>query len=128
LRPASILAGLKGQRIGGGQQDRLGRPQLFFSVLPSRNSFASKTRLTINEDEMAQLYFHYSSSDKVVLNACERHVDSVADAREQAAQIVRSLIAKPGPEDWRDWVVHVTDHDDYEILSMSFSSQIGKPH
>jgi hypothetical protein len=31
-------------------------------------------------------------------------------------------------EDWRDWVVHVSDDFDDEILEIPFSSVLGKPH
>jgi hypothetical protein len=41
---------------------------------------------------------------------------------------VRSLIMTLTLEDWRAWVLHVTDDDGEEIFSVPFTSQLGKPH
>jgi hypothetical protein len=35
---------------------------------------------------------------------------------------------KPGPEDWREWILHVSDGDGEEIFEMPFSSLLGRPH
>lgn len=71
---------------------------------------------------MAQVSFRCSSSGQVLLNVCDVEVDDVADAREQAAMVVRSLVAIPGPEDWRAWVLHVNDDLGDEIFALPFSS------
>jgi hypothetical protein len=42
--------------------------------------------------------------------------------------VVRSLIMAPGPEDWRGWVLHVSDDDGEEIFDLPFASVLGKPH
>ena len=52
----------------------------------------------------------------------------LAEARDHAALIVRSLIETPGAEDWRDWVLHVSDGIGEEIFSVPFTSMLGKPH
>jgi hypothetical protein len=55
-------------------------------------------------------------------------VTSLAEARDYAACVVRSLIMEKSAEDWRDWVVHVSDDFDDEIFSVPFASVLGKPH
>jgi hypothetical protein len=42
--------------------------------------------------------------------------------------VVRSLIMENSAQDWRDWVVHVSDDFDEEIFEVPFSSVLGKPH
>jgi hypothetical protein len=61
-------------------------------------------------------------------NRCEIQADDLADMREQAAMAVRTLLASPGPEDWRSWVLHVSDDLGEEILTLPFSSVIGRLH
>jgi hypothetical protein len=34
----------------------------------------------------------------------------------------------PGAEDWRNWVLHVTDEFGEEIFALPFASVLGKPH
>lgn len=52
----------------------------------------------------------------------------MAGAHEQATMVVRSLIAMPGREDWRAWVVHVSDDLDEEIFTLPFSSIMSRLH
>ncbi len=42
--------------------------------------------------------------------------------------MVHSLIMTPVLEDWRGWVLHVTDRDGEEIFDLPFASMLGKPH
>ena len=49
-------------------------------------------------------------------------VSDLAEARDYAACVVRSMIMESSAEDWRDWVVHVSDAFDDEIFEVSFSS------
>jgi hypothetical protein len=39
---------------------------------------------------------------------------------------VRSLIATPSVEDWRGWILHVTDDDGDEIFEVPFAAVLGK--
>ena len=55
-------------------------------------------------------------------------VSDLAEARDRAAGIVRSLIMGRDAEDWRDWVVHVSDDFDDEIFVLPFAFVLGKPH
>jgi hypothetical protein len=77
---------------------------------------------------MAQVYFHCSNSREVRVDQLGAAVSDLAEARDYAACVVRSLIMEQSAEDWRDWVVHVSDDFDDEILEIPFSSVLGKPH
>ena len=77
---------------------------------------------------MAQLNFHCSSSQGTLIDRCGAAVYDLAEARDHAALVVRSLIMAPGPEDWRGWVLHVSDDDGEEIFDLPFASVLGKPH
>jgi len=77
---------------------------------------------------MAQVYFHCSSIEDALIDRRGTTVDDLAEARDHAARVVRALISAPGPEDWRDWVLHVSDDDGEEIFEVPFASVLGKPH
>ena len=77
---------------------------------------------------MTQVYFHCSNSREVRIDRSGEAVSDLAEARDRAAGIVRSLIMGRDEEDWRDWVVHVSDDFDDEIFEISFSSVLGKPN
>ena len=77
---------------------------------------------------MTQVYFHCSNSREVRLDRSGEAVSDLAEARDRAACIVRSLIMGRDAEDWRDWVVHVNDDFDEEIIVLPFAFVLGKPH
>lgn len=77
---------------------------------------------------MAQVYFHCSNAIGVSIDRCGSAVADLAEARDHAALVVRSLIMTPVLEDWRGWVLHVSDDDGEEIFSVPFASMLGKPH
>jgi hypothetical protein len=77
---------------------------------------------------MAQVYFHCSSTQGALIDRCGAAVGDLAEARELAALVVRSLIMAPGPDDWRGWVLHVSDDIGDEIFTVPFASLLGKPH
>jgi len=77
---------------------------------------------------MAHMYFHCSSSLGVLVDRRGADCDDLAEAHDHARQFVGSLIAKPGREDWRQWILHVSDEDGDEIFDMPFSSIVGRPH
>jgi hypothetical protein len=77
---------------------------------------------------MAQVYFHYSSPEGVLADPRGAAVGNLAEAHDRAAFAVRSLIASPSPEDWRGWVLHVSDDFGEEIFVVPFASMLGKPH
>ena len=77
---------------------------------------------------MAQVYFHCSNSREIRIAQSGVVVSDLAEARDHAASVVQSMIRESSAEDWRDWVVHVSDAYDDEIFEVSFSSVLGKPH
>jgi hypothetical protein len=77
---------------------------------------------------MAQVFFHCSSSREVRVDRFGAAVSNLAEARDRAACIVRLLIMEQSAEDWRDWIMHVSDDFDDEIFAVPFSSVLGRPH
>ncbi len=77
---------------------------------------------------MAQVYFHCSNTDGVWVDQSGAAVGDMTEAREHAEAVARALIMAPGPEDWRGWVLHVSDRHGDEIFSVPFASLLGKPH
>jgi hypothetical protein len=77
---------------------------------------------------MAQVYFHCSNQVGISVDRCGSSVTDLTEAREHAALVVRSLVATATLEDWRAWVIHVTDDRGEEIFSLPFTSLIGEPH
>ena len=71
---------------------------------------------------MARVYFHYSNSDGICVHQRGTAVGNLAEVRDHAARAVLSLITVQGPEDWRDWTLHVSDELNDEILVLPFSS------
>jgi hypothetical protein len=77
---------------------------------------------------MTQVYFHCSNTEGVWVDRRGAMLDDLAEAKDYAALVVRSLIMAPSTEDWRGWVLHVSDDLDEEIFSVPFASLLGKPH
>ncbi len=76
---------------------------------------------------MAQVYFHCSNAQGVLLDKRGTEVDGLAEARARAAQVVAFLIASPGPEDWRQWVLHASDDLGEELFAVPFAAMLGRP-
>jgi hypothetical protein len=77
---------------------------------------------------MAQVYFHCSSTEGTLIDRRGAAVDGMAEAHEHAAVVVRSLVMKPCLEDWRGWVLHVSDDFGDVIFAVPFASVLGKPN
>jgi len=77
---------------------------------------------------MAQVYFHCSNTEGVMVDRCGAAIDDLIEAHDHAALVVRSLIMAPSEEDWRSWVLHVSDDLGEEIFAMPFAALLGKPH
>lgn len=77
---------------------------------------------------MAQVYFHCSNDRKQLIDRSGTDVVDLGEAREHAARLMQSLIASPGSEDWRNWVLYISDDLGEEILVVPFASVLGKPH
>ena len=77
---------------------------------------------------MTDVYFHYSNARGLLIDPSGTAVDDLVDACERADAVVRSLIMATSTEDWRGWVLHVTDHDGDQIFDLPFATMLGKPH
>lgn len=77
---------------------------------------------------MVQVYFHCSNTRGVLIDGTGAAIRDMTDARDHAACVVRSLIMAANTEDWRDWVLHVSDDLGEEIFVMPFASLLGKLH
>ena len=77
---------------------------------------------------MTQVYFHCSHAQGVLVDRSGTAVDDLMEARDHATGVVRSLTMTRGPEDWRSWVVHVTDNVGSELFALPFAFVLGKPH
>ena len=70
---------------------------------------------------MVQVYFHCSNTEGTL-------IDRYGAAVSNLTEIMRSMILTPSNEDWRDWVIHVSDYDGEEIFDLPFTAMLGKPH
>jgi hypothetical protein len=77
---------------------------------------------------MTQVYFHCSNAKEVLVDRCGAVVDDLADARDHAACVVRSLTMAHNLEDWRGWVLYVNDDLGEELFVVPFVFVLGKPH
>jgi hypothetical protein len=77
---------------------------------------------------MAQVFFHCSNAEGVWIDRRGAAVGNLVEAHEQAAIVVRSLLMAQSTEDWRGWVLHVSDDLGEEIFAVPFVSMLGKPN
>ena len=78
---------------------------------------------------MTEVYFHYSNPrGGVLVGRNGTPVDDLVEAREQADRIIRSLLMAPSAEDWRGWILHVTDDLGGEIFDVPLATLLGKLH
>lgn len=77
---------------------------------------------------MAHVYFHCSSARGLMVDRRGSEVDDLLDAHDRALRFVGSLIAQPDREDWRHWILHVSDEDGEEVFDMPFSYVLGRLH
>ena len=77
---------------------------------------------------MTQVYFHRSNTKKVFLDHLGAVVNDLAEARDHATHLVQSFTNERSLEDWRDWVLHVSDDQGDELFVVPFVFILGKPH
>ena len=77
---------------------------------------------------MTQVYFQRSTTKKIFLDHHEAVVNDLAEARDHATRLVQSFTSERSLEDWRDWVLHVSDDQGDELFVVPFVFVLGKPH
>jgi hypothetical protein len=85
-------------------------------------------RLSMRQRMMAQVYFHYSNADGALVDRRGTVLDNLADLNDCAMGVVQSLISVPSAEDWRQWVLHVSDDQGEELFVLPFTKLLGKPN
>jgi hypothetical protein len=75
---------------------------------------------------MAQVYFHCSNADEILIDRRGAVVLNLAEARDHAACVMQTLVNAESDEDWREWMIHVADELGDEIFAVSFTSVLGK--
>ena len=78
---------------------------------------------------MAQTYyFHCYSPDETMLDRRGNKSTDLNEARARAFSIIQGMMATPGPEDWRQWSLHISDAAGEPMLVIPFASLLGRPH
>jgi hypothetical protein len=77
---------------------------------------------------MPQVYFHCSNPKEVLIDRSGLAVNDLTEARDHAANIVRSLTMTRSLEDRRAWVLHVSDDLGDELFVVPFAFVLGRPH
>jgi hypothetical protein len=77
---------------------------------------------------MTQLYFHCSNTKKVFVDQRGAVLNGLAEARAYATRVVQSFANERSLEDWRDWILHVSDDQGDELFVVPFVFVLGKPH
>ena len=77
---------------------------------------------------MTHVYFHCSSSERVLLDQNGSDVEDLVKAQEHAKQIVQQFVSSQTPDDWRAWTLHVSDENGDDIFLMPFAYVLGRPH
>ncbi|AUD00056.1 hypothetical protein CWS35_36430 [Bradyrhizobium sp. SK17] len=75
---------------------------------------------------MALVYFHCSNDRELLVDHRGAIVSNLAEARDQATGVVRSLASARRLEDWRRWVLHVNDDLGDELFVVPFAFVLGK--
>jgi uncharacterized protein DUF6894 len=55
-------------------------------------------------------------------------VDDLTAARDHATRVVQSVTNEHSLEDWRDWILHVSDDQGDELFVVPFTLVLGKPN
>jgi hypothetical protein len=77
---------------------------------------------------MTQVYISCSNRKEAMAYRYRAVVENIAEARDHAACVVRSLARVRGRKNWRGWVLHVRDDLGGELFVAPFSFMLDKPH
>src|SRR3954452_13793097 len=81
------------------------------------------------EAPMTRLYFHCASADDLHLDPCGFEVQDLAEAREHAMALARSVMAGSfGIDDFSEWLIYVGDEDDEQVLLVPFAATLPTLH
>ncbi|KJC35382.1 hypothetical protein UP10_16210 [Bradyrhizobium sp. LTSPM299] len=76
---------------------------------------------------MTALYFHCSDDEHVLVDRTGAAMN-LSEAREHAERLVRTYVMIPSAEDWRNWILHVTDDLGDEVFELPFAAVLGQLH
>jgi Domain of unknown function (DUF6894) len=74
---------------------------------------------------MAQVYFHCSNADELLIDRRGCVVMNLSEARDHAACVMQTLVRAETSDDWREWIIHVADDLGEEIFTVPFTSVLG---
>ena len=77
---------------------------------------------------MTQVYFHCSNTKNIFVDRRGAVVEDITEARDHATRVVQSLTKERTLQDWRDWVLHVSDDQGDELFIVPFTFVLGKPN
>jgi hypothetical protein len=77
---------------------------------------------------MAHVYFHCSGAKGTKIERWGAAVEDLAEARDHADRVVRSLTMAHNLVDWRGWVLRASDDLGDELFVLPFVLVLGKPH
>jgi uncharacterized protein DUF6894 len=77
---------------------------------------------------LTRIFFHCSNTRKVFLDYRGTMVDDLTAARDHATRVVQSVTNEHSLEDWRDWILHVSDDQGDELFVVPFTLVLGKPN
>ena len=55
-------------------------------------------------------------------------IEDLPELHDYAIRAVQKLLTTPSMEDWRAWVLHVSDEAGRELFELPFASVLGKTH
>lgn len=77
---------------------------------------------------MTKVYFHCSHAEEVLVDQRGAIVSDLMEAPGLAASVVRSLARARNHEDWRGWILQVSNDLGDELFIVPFAFVLGKPH
>ena len=77
---------------------------------------------------MTQMYFYCSNTNKVFVDYCGAVADDLAEARYKGTRVVQSFAYWHSLENWRNWVLHVSEDQGGEQFVLPFTFMLRKPN
>jgi hypothetical protein len=76
---------------------------------------------------VTEVFFHCSDAEHIIVDRRGIAMD-LREAREHAERLAHSFVMSANTEDWRNWVVHVTDDLGEELFALPFTCVLGQLH